>query len=549
MKKVAFTIISLLFIAIFSFITYAYTWNNDGAYHFECLHEGDKLKRYTCTSSLCIVCQKLGNTYPANYCSNQAPSCSYNNNNSAIDIKPPVINIVSPVTGAYFGTRAVPFNIQTDEEANIYYIDNSDTRRGWVKICSMVKSCIKTISLYDGPRNISVLAKDASDNEAKKTVIFTIDSQKPLIRLVMPKANTYSNGRFSIQYDEADLRKATLFWKTSSSGIYNQVVKTDCPKGVKQVCNFTVSTLPQGSINFYFKIEDAATPVQSVEQTVMVDTVAPVLARISPQPTPYAEKTVPFTLTVNEPVTLEYIDYKEARPKFKTLCKACTLYDRTVTFLDGNHSVEIRAIDNAGNHDSELVTFFVDSVDPKIKSMLPKDKGYTRGYFQAEIEEQNLKNAVLYYKESGKAWKNSQKTGKQCNISEKKNTFICEYSIALTAQGPLSYYFEASDPATSVQSKTFNITVDTVAPLIAVHSPTVFTSLRNAKFNITVSEPVTLGYMDMTSISPRNTVLCTKCSKYFGSKMLALGPHDIFFTATDSAGNSAQVQRKFTITS
>ncbi|MFH0978918.1 MAG: hypothetical protein V1837_06490 [Candidatus Woesearchaeota archaeon] len=538
-------IIFTIFILALSVPTYA--WINDGQPHWECLHKGDKLIVFECKYDTCSLCQKSGYTKPSYWCSGIPMSCTYTppGENNTIDVQPPVINVSSPVNNAVYSGRSVPFNIRTNEISNIAYLNNIDPRRGYSQLCTNCKTFSKVVGFSDGLNNITIRVTDKSGNSAYKTVVFTVDSKKPVIKGILPKAGVYTNGQFSIKYDEENLVRITLVWK-GISGVPNQVAKTNCPKGIGQTCNFTVTGLPQGAISFYFKVQDVAQEIQSSEISVLVDTVAPVITRISPQPSPYAEKAVLFDLTISEPVTLTYIDNSIVKPVWKPLCTKCSVYGKKVSFGEGNHTVTIKAVDPAGNVDTEYVSFFVDSLDPKIKKMLPKDKSYANGQFSVDVEDLNLKVVILHYTESGSTEKQVQKSWNDCSLNNK--LYTCTFNPTLTVQGLLTYYFEVRDIATTVESKVFTETVDTIAPILAVYSPSKSSYIdRNIKFNVSISEPVTLDYTDLLSSTPKYMTLCQKCTKYIGSKPLSLGAHSLVIRATDPAGNVNEVTRSFTI--
>jgi len=524
-------------------VALCYAWTDDGQFHMECLHKGEKMVKYTCKVTTCIVCQKGGWTYPGYFCGNVAAQCSGGGSNtSGIDVKPPKITINSPKNNDVFPGRAVPFSISLDESGRIYYMDMQDTRRGWVNLCSGCSSYTRSISFGDGWHNVSIMAADTSNNQATKGMVFYVDSVPPRIRSIFPKAGAYTNGNFNITYDEANLKSISLMWK-GPSGIWNEVKKSDCSKGVAQGCAFKVQGLPQGQINFYFKLEDLATTVQTAETIVFVDTVAPKLTMLSPTNTAYPIKAVRFVLSTSELVTLSYIDYKDKVPKSKTLCTACNTYNKSLNLNDGNHSVEVLAKDNAGGTDRKTANFIVDSVLPRIKMMLPVDKGYANGFFSVEVQESNLKSTILHYKEKGQNYKTAQKTAKDCN-NTKKDTYKCLFGVGLSQQGPLAYYFEIVDAARSIQSKVYNETVDTVLPGMQIK---LLTNGRKVSLNITTTELAMLSYVDNMDPRKQTVTLCSRCNKYASTKTFGVGEHELLFKAKDLAGNLRQELRDIVI--
>jgi len=68
---------------------------------------------------------------------------------------------------------------------------------------------------------------------------------------------------------------------------------------------------------------------------------------------------VPFNLDVtNEKVKI--IEYQDNLGRWRRLCSRCDGYDRTKSFKRGDHTVNIRAVDYAGNIDQKTISFNVD---------------------------------------------------------------------------------------------------------------------------------------------------------------------------------------------
>ncbi|MEM4245060.1 MAG: hypothetical protein QXR60_02565 [Candidatus Nanoarchaeia archaeon] len=352
MNRKSILILLSAFVFAIAFVNSA-TYVVDDRYHWTCLTKGEKLAKYTCTSDCCITCQKNGYTAPWYNCEGSPCSCG---STGAGDLEPPVLQVINPVDGFISDKRSVDFYITTNEKADYFYKDMSDERRGYRKFCTKCEEYNDRISFPDGWHTIIIMASDYNNNQADKQVTFLIDSKKPRIKKTLPKAKAYCNGTFVIQYDEENLKNISLFYNEGSG--YTGVTKTDCPSGLRQECTFFVPALNQGPLNYYFMISDNIYTVQSKEVKVNVDTVVPTMTITKPEPTTY-ERYVEFDINVDEEVTLEYWDYALSRPRWSRLCAKCDNYSRKKGFTKGDHTLDIRATDPAGNSVIGTVSFTV----------------------------------------------------------------------------------------------------------------------------------------------------------------------------------------------
>ena len=360
-KLTIIVLLTTLVLSVLPFVNSA-TYVVDDEYHWACLTHGDKLVTYSCDHDCCRVCQKNGYTYPENRCSGSPCSCE---GAHAGDLEDPVITLTLPVDNFVSGTRSVDFMLDVDEDVSLYYKDSADERRGFRKLCSSCKKFDDKISFVDGPHTITLQAVDYNSNDAEETVSFFVDSRKPRIKKILPKAKGYTNGTFIVEYDEDNLEKITLVYDQGFGPV--SVVRENCPSGAKQQCTFFVPGMSNLPLNYSFIVEDVISTVQSKEvKAVNVDTEVPVMSVIEPYITTYGTNTysgsVLFDVDVSEEITLEYLDYVEGStriPKWYKLCSKCDNYYKKRYLAKGNHNMIIRATDLAGNSDQSSVSFTV----------------------------------------------------------------------------------------------------------------------------------------------------------------------------------------------
>ncbi|MDD5253943.1 MAG: right-handed parallel beta-helix repeat-containing protein [Candidatus Nanoarchaeia archaeon] len=239
---------------------------------------------------------------------------------------------------------------------------------------------------------------------------------------------------------------------------------------------------------------------------------------------------------LNEKVAkLDYMDENDKKPTFKSLCRNCEIYNKTKTFNEGQHNLVVRATNYAGAEINQTVSFFIDSVTPKIISQTPKKKSYGDGTFVVKYNEENPVSVILSYNQTG-IWKTETKT--DCPGGKNK---ICSFYIGDLSQGDLEYNFEIIDiTGSNVKSKTDFIKIDTIAPLMTITSPqsTTYTT-KKVPFDIVIDEASDLYYMDHTSKNKRWVRLASKTMDYKKTVTFQKGEHELEFMAVDRAGNEA----------
>src|SRR3989344_2131811 len=175
---------------------------------------------------------------------------------------------------------------------------------------------------------------------------FFVDATAPKIKETLPKKKDYTNGSFSIEYDEEFLHNITLNYNGSST-------KLDCPSGKKQICYFYVdlSEHNNDTINYYFEVRDMFfKTVQRKPFAVKVDTVVPEITKLN---FTVDRRRVEFDVEISEEVDLLYYHLNSTRPRWISLCRNCDGYNKKKSFRTGDHNLIIMASDKASNSDQE----------------------------------------------------------------------------------------------------------------------------------------------------------------------------------------------------
>ena len=244
---------------------------------------------------------------------------------------------------------------------------------------------------------------------------------------------------------------------------------------------------------------------------------------------------------------LYYMEKGKERYGWQKLCPGkCSSYSRSRNFEEGEHVMTIRAVDARGNEGKKNVTFYIDSVAPKIRWTYPDEEGYGNGEFIIEYSELNVVDVTLFYMENGYAnYKNISRS--DCPSGDRAQ---CEFILENLAQGPLSYYFSLTDKAQTIYSDPVEIMIDTVSPVLTVsspHNPILYYSDKKVLLNLSVTEESYMSYIDFADSSPRYRSLCSGCTVYENTKSFGDGHHNITISAVDDAGNNDTFDVSFVV--
>ena len=343
------------------------------ANHLACLTKGQSVpsntvKRYTCEFDTCTTCVNDHN-YPV-YDKNCPGTCAEGTNNTNIDSKPPVLTVNSPVNDQIYNSRAVRFDLTSDETVSFYYTDNIKGRGVWKKIASNTKIFSNTISLSDGINDITIKAVDVNGNDAPVIRRFRLDTLAPKITKTSPTKG-FANGKFDVSFTEANAKSLVLTYGNQLLGRQTANVDlstcTGDPATGKYSCsiNVPITDYNNQKMDYSFRLTDIANSYADSKLIQLdVDSSAPV---INNELNMFIQngKYITFNLSITEKnlLSASYYDIDASRPKWTKLCSTlkngiCT---KKVTFTlgSGTHNVDIKVDDKAGNSVTKRISFTV----------------------------------------------------------------------------------------------------------------------------------------------------------------------------------------------
>ena len=273
------------------------------------------------------------------------------------------ITVNSPINTTY-NSRNIQFKVTATKNVDLWFINYGDKHPKLKKLCSNCNeygiSRKKNQILNEGWNNITIIANDSYGSSKQENIRFFIDSKPPKISQIFPRRSAVINGsEFFIKYTENNPLTATLFFNPN-------ITLQNCTSGKNVNCSTSVdlSEFDGQFIDFYFELNDSINLEKSKETRVLVDTTSPILSVNDPvNDAEYENNKVPFRISISEKVLLEYYDEYSPNPRWKHLCVNCDSYGETRVKTErlnaGTHSIIIRAVDKAGNSDTEEITFTV----------------------------------------------------------------------------------------------------------------------------------------------------------------------------------------------
>ena len=273
-----------------------------------------------------------------------------------IDCSEPIVEIYSP-TMMIYNNRRINMSVGINEFVRVleYSVDGGKFRT----LCKNCNSYSRKKTFSDGNHTLIVKATDYAGNIGESVINFTVDSRKPRIIRQYPRNLKYTNGTFTVVYNEDNLKNVSLYYKGILETTYKEITKSTCESGIKKKCEFNVNlTEYEGfHINYYFVVRNHVSETTGKVYTVTVDTTTPMPTILSPVDGMTYPRRVRLNISVSEEVKLEYSDNGR---RYRRLCSRCDVYDRIFKFRHGPHELLVRAIDKAGNEGYASVTFIVE---------------------------------------------------------------------------------------------------------------------------------------------------------------------------------------------
>lgn len=258
----------------------------------------------------------------------------------------------------------------------------------------------------------------------------------------------------------------------------------------------------------------------------------------------FNSKSVLLDLEMDEKGNIHYMDLINGQGRWTSVCTNCFGYDRTRSFKEGLNDLRFRAVDVVGNTAYTNISFFVDSVKPRVLKVEPKN-GLTNGDFHIEFREENPVDLLITYGDVNPGIRiHEVDIDNECQL-QTNGKYHCDTNIDLTDyEGKeIQYWVNITDIANNQPSprKPNKLDVDTTLPVITNLSTIIKGKQASLTLNVTETnfDEALYSYIDDKGRLREGTFCSTlkngACTKKFNLKT---GHYDISVQVLDEAGSS-----------
>ncbi len=284
-----------------------------------------------------------------------------------VDSTAPGVAITSPSGGEYLNSSGVTVSwTGSDATSGMDRYEFRMDGGGWIDVGTATSRSLTDLS--EGSHTADVKAVDNAGNEATDSVSFTVDTVNPMLSITQP-----ADGALF------DRGSVTLSWTGSdaTSGIDRYEARLDNGSWLDmgQETAYDLTGLSEGQHTAYVRALDGAGNVVSDSVSFTVDAVNPMLSITEP---------VGGEILNTDSVTVSWtasdagsgIDRYDVRIDGGSWIDVGTATAHDFAGLsDGEHTVDVKAVDNAGNEVSATVTFDVDTLSPEVSEHSPVGTG------------------------------------------------------------------------------------------------------------------------------------------------------------------------------
>ncbi len=284
----------------------------------------------------------------------------------------PELNIHSPQHGEYVsGDVRINATVEDAFPGPIYY---SVDEGGWTPIIVPWE----TTGYSDGEHRLDIKATDQAGNEVVRTIRVTVINTEPEISILSPVEDQFVedwfqfrvNARHSVEVDRVD---ADIFGSI-------QELTYDSDSGY-YVYELDTRNIDDGTYNFSAKaVDPIGNEVETETITFNVDNNPPVIDIHSPQNGEYIRGVVDINVTAEDEF-LRDVKYSVDDSGFVPITEELN----TTRLSDGEHTITVRATDEAGHSTEREVTVVVDNLAPSIRMQKPRREEIISGTEEIEV--------------------------------------------------------------------------------------------------------------------------------------------------------------------
>ncbi|MEF8874304.1 MAG: S8 family serine peptidase [Candidatus Thermoplasmatota archaeon] len=364
-----------------------------------------------------------------------------------VDTTPPNIEIDSPQEGDTFNVSQVTVEWRGEDEiSGIDYYEVRLEGETWENVGEVESHLFEGIE--DGDHTAEVRATDLAGNDEIATVSFTVDTTSPTVTISAPgEGDIFNVSQVDVEWTGED--------ETTSIDHYEVRLEGGAWEEVGKDESHTFESLEDGDHTAEVRAIDEAGNSEVSSVTFTIDTTSPQLNMVDPEPDEIMNED---TVTVEWEATPEGTEIILYEVNIDDSGWVNADGERSHTFeslVDGDHTVEVRATDEASNSEVTSVWFTIDMTPPQLNIISPEvDSTIEEETVTVEWEASQEGTEIVSYEVriDGGEWISAE--------SESSHTFEG------LEDGDHTVEVRAVDQASNENTKSVEFTVDT--PLMGI---------------------------------------------------------------------------------
>ncbi len=287
--------------------------------------------------------------------------------NITIDTHRPEITIISPKKDAIIKSDSIKLNWKSWNNKTHLGIDGHVMFLDDKRIGSKIQNSSHTFeSLSDGEHTIRIKAIDEAGNNAKANFTFTVDTEPPLTNVTMShKSHIFNSTSVGIQWNTSESVSGLKKYRLVLNG-------TEVYSGTNEFYQF--SNLSDGKKEITLIAVDKAGNKAETTFNITIDTHRPEITIISQKKDAIMKKdSIKLNWESWNNKThlgidghMMYLDDKRVGSKIQNSSHTFE------NLSDGEHTIRIKAIDEAGNNRNDSISFTIDTIPPEIEITSPQ---------------------------------------------------------------------------------------------------------------------------------------------------------------------------------
>ncbi len=369
-----------------------------------------------------------------------------------VDLTEPHVEITSPSDGEAFSSTNVTVEWSgSDDVSGIDYYEVKIGEEDW--IYKALNTTHLFTDLEEGIHTVYVRVTDNAGNNATDNVTFTVDVTDPNVEIISPgDGDVFSTGNVTVEWTGSDMGSGITHYEIRLNEGEWDNVGTDT--------EYIFEGLTDGEHTVDVRAFDHANNRAVDNVTFIVDLTDPLIDIVSPN---HGEVISSVNITVEWVGSDDGsgIDYYEIRINEGEWINIGLNTSHQFTDLEeGDHTVDVRVTDNAGNNATDSVTFTVDITPPTVTITSP-DEGQIFNVSDITVQwvGSDHETGISHYeiRLNDEDWMN---VGNDT-----------EYILEGLADGVHTVYVRAFDFANNTYTDEVTFTVDVTAPSVDITSP------------------------------------------------------------------------------